>query len=104
MSDLFDPSVNPDLAWKDLFRKDMSPETRRKRWEDWKEATIKSGRPENVEYWQMHHCEDCDQRDGDWCELQGLPCTVNPILTFQYNMLGMACYGAYSNEEEERSC
>lgn len=96
MSDLFDPSVTPDLAWKDLFRKDMPPRIRRQRWEDWKKA----GDPDCVEIWQEHECGDCDQRDGDWCCHQGLPCTVNPILTFKFNVPGFACLGAYSSDSE----
>ncbi len=94
-----------ELSWQELFPKTTSPDARRQRWEKWKKAAITLD-PEQgqrgVEYWQRHECGPCDQVDGDWCKLQGLPCTVNPILTFNYGYIGMACMGFYPSALRER--
>ena len=48
-------------------------------------------------YWSdISACQGCIYLSvkESWCNLQGLPCTVNPILTFQNGDLGMACMGA----------
>ena len=48
-----------------------------------------------AEYWQdAEACDGCIHISGDWCRLQELPCTVNPILTMRHGMIGMACMGA----------
>lgn len=36
-----------------------------------------------------------------WCNLQGLPCCVNPITTYQMGMLGMACMGVGREEYKQ---
>jgi hypothetical protein len=45
-------------------------------------------------------CNGCIHLDkkGSWCNLQGLPCCVNPILTFRQGMIGMACMGTGKEE------
>ena len=104
MSDLFDPKVSINLSWPDLFRKDFPPHERRKRWEDWKDCAMRQedrqrGR-DTIEFWTGHECGPCDQVDGDWCNLQGLPCTVNPILTFKHGYIGFACMGFYPSSRQ----
>ena len=101
MLNLFDPEITTNLAWKDLFRREMSPEERKQRWEAWKQAAIKKGDQNIVERWETAEaCEGCKHLDGFWCNLQGLPCTVNPILTFRHGIIGMACMGAgYESKE-----
>lgn len=92
-------SVTLTIRWPELFgetKKDMSEKVRRKRWEQWKKlcAEQPDGK-EVIEQWTNceEGCSGCMHRDGDWCNLESLPCTVNPILTYQYNMLGLACMG-----------
>jgi hypothetical protein len=101
MSDLFDPENTTNLAWKDLFRPEMSPEKRRQRWDRWRAEATKRGDANIVERWETAEaCDGCKHLDGCWCDLQGLPCTVNPILTFRHGMIGMACMGAgYESNE-----
>ncbi|HBL74279.1 MAG: hypothetical protein A2W90_18165 [Bacteroidetes bacterium GWF2_42_66] len=38
-------------------------------------------------------CIGCVHLSGSWCNMQGLPCCVNPILSFNHGMIGMACMG-----------
>ena len=48
------------------------------------------------EWWtDTSGCHGCGHLDANqsWCNLQGLPCTVNPITSYQAGMLGMACMG-----------
>ena len=37
-----------------------------------------------------HGCYDCKHRNGAWCDLQGLPCTVNLILSFRRGLIGIS--------------
>ncbi len=81
--------------WDELFQKEMSEEQRKSNWDAWKKSALKNGKSDMVKYWCNNNieCEGCKYRNKDWCELQGLPCSVNPILTIQHGMLGMACMG-----------
>lgn len=89
---------------KDSFEKilgknnaEYSEEERKQRWNKWKELAIKNGDPDLVESWEdQSACESCIHlnKNESWCNLQGLPCTVNPILSFRMGMIGMACMGA----------
>lgn len=77
---------------------DIPIKERRERWERWKEIAIEKGKQNMVDHWSKDHlgesgCLDCSHRDDDWCKYQELPCSVNPILTFRYGHIGMACYG-----------
>lgn len=90
------------IRWHELFGEkpaDITPELRRKRWEEWKALGMKSdaqGR-KMVKVWSKGHdetCTNCAHKDKDWCAAFGLPCTVNPVLTFDDNIMGMACGGA----------
>jgi hypothetical protein len=38
-------------------------------------------------------CEGCIYLSEYWCKIQDLPCSVNPVLSFQYGQIGMACCG-----------
>jgi hypothetical protein len=89
------------IRWHELFGEtpaDIDPDLRRKRWEEWKALGKKSdaqGR-KMVKVWSKGHdetCTNCAHKDKDWCTSFGLPCTVNPVLTYQHNMVGMACGG-----------
>lgn len=93
------------IRWVELFGKhksDMTDRIRRSRWETWKQLSRDSGRSENVEWWSTPEelCFTCKWNDGDWCKLQSLPCTVNPITTFSRNEIGLACMGIGHRNKE----
>jgi hypothetical protein len=79
----------------------FSEKDRRHRWAAWLRTARQSGERgrQMARFWVSHECHGCKHRNGAWCDLQGLPCTVNPILTFKHGMIGMACMGAGSEEE-----
>lgn len=56
------------------------------------------------EYWSdTTECIGCihlNEKEA-WCKLQGLPCCVNPILTFRQGMIGMACMGTGREEHKQ---
>lgn len=91
--------VDLQIRWEDLFQNVMSPELRKQRWDDWKALAMADGEQgkQMVDYWAKDHidetCEGCIHRNNDWCEFAHLPCNVNPILTIQHGMIGMACQG-----------
>ena len=73
--------------------KDYTEEQRKFRWK--KVMTL--GSKSTKDFWtDTSGCYGCVHLDAkqSWCNLQGLPCTTNPILSFQYGTLGMACMGA----------
>lgn len=74
---------------------DIAPADRKQRWDKWKELAVKYGSKDLVEYWMdTEACIGCKHLGKDaWCNLQELPCTVNPITTFQTGGIGMACMG-----------
>jgi hypothetical protein len=95
--------VTLQIRWPQLFGEkpaDITPEIRRKRWEEWKALGMKTDAQARrmVKYWSKDHidesCKGCAHRDKDWCNSFGLPCNVNPTLTFYDNILSMACGGA----------
>lgn len=85
---------------------DMPDDIRRERWEQWKSLAIKKGgsSKEMAEYWtDTSACHGCIHKEGDWCRLQQLPCTVNSVLTFKENIIGMACMGdGYETEGQKQ--
>lgn len=91
------PAVELTSRWHEILgcrREDMSDKTRRERWETWKKMAINDGGQYIVDYWtDTTSCQNCKHIDKDWCKLMQLPCTVNPILTFGENIIGMACMG-----------
>lgn len=88
------PKVTLKISWTDLLgtkATDMPDALRRQRWEQWLALSSDYGR----EYWtDTEGCEGCKHLDGNWCKLQELPATVNPLLTIHGGMIGMACMGA----------
>jgi hypothetical protein len=52
-------------------------------------------------WWLSHECHGCKHRNGAWCGIRGLPCTVNPILTFRHGLIGMACMGAGRDDADQ---
>lgn len=92
------------MSFEAILGKDASvftDEERRHRWREWQECSKSKHHQWVVEYWSGHEgCGRCVHLDkqNSWCTLQGLPCSVNPILSFKYGMLGMACMGAGKEE------
>jgi hypothetical protein len=82
--------VSLKIRWIELFPKSASPTVRRARWIEW--LSLGS---DNAEYWSNPDelCHSCEHCDDDWCKRQALPCTINPILTFKYGDIGLACMG-----------
>lgn len=92
--------VKRKTSWVELLgekRETMSDRERRARWEQWKSLARKEGDHDVVDYWAKDNveetCSGCVHRDKDWCNIAGLPCNINPILTMQGGMIGMACMG-----------
>ncbi|MCJ8153217.1 hypothetical protein MKJ01_05505 [Chryseobacterium sp. SSA4.19] len=78
---------------------DYSKEERKSRWNKCLEEFRSSGRNDLIEVWTEPggdgSCLECVHYNlGDgWCVLMGLPSAVNPILSFQHALPGMACMG-----------
>ena len=97
-ADIQPAPIRPDSSFESILGKNGGeyPEpTRRKRWAEWLRAARKDGQRgrQIARDWQAHECHGCKHRNGAWCDLEGLPCTVNPILSFRSGMVGMACMG-----------
>lgn len=86
--------VTKEISFIDLFginEAAMSDEVRRRRWIKWKAMAG----PQAAQWWTRDNaCIGCKHLDGQWCTLQGLPASVNPILSFREGLPGMACMGA----------
>jgi hypothetical protein len=88
------PPVRLESSFDEILgrsAKELSEPSRRARWQQWLDLAS----AEAVEWWtDSTGCEGCTFLDGNWCKLMGLPCTVNPLLSFRHGMAGMACAGA----------
>lgn len=97
--------VTKRISFVDLFgtMKDRVPaHIRMARWEEWKRIAG----ADIADYWfPGKECQGCKHLIGrDWCGLQQLPASVNPILSFRSGMIGMACMGAgYEKKFEAES-
>lgn len=93
-------------SWAELFNTTtMDSKMRRERWQEWRRIAIQEQDGEEiVRIWSTPSevCHNCDNRDYDWCNHVGLPCTVNPVLTFQENLIGLACMGVGFEEKENK--
>jgi hypothetical protein len=80
----------------------FTEDQRKARWEQWKNIAIAEGEKELVNMWSnTEACEGCIHLKDKWCESQGLPCTVNPILSFNDGVIGMACMGVGKEENNQ---
>lgn len=80
---------------------DYSDAERRARWKAWQSVAD----AEVVEWWNTcEGCEGCRHLDKQalWCKLAGLPCSVNPVLSFRHGLIGMACMGAGYEQEPQQ--
>lgn len=105
---VLDVQVGLDTSFNDLFRdtrgKALSSGKCRARWATWLRA-CRAVDGYCARYWQSAEgcCEPtrCDHLKGKaWCSLQGLPCSVNPVLTFGGAGIGMACMGGGHTAEQ----
>ncbi|MEO9884024.1 MAG: hypothetical protein ABJG33_00160 [Balneola sp.] len=91
------PPVTLENSWEEILgksRKDMPDVQRRERWNDWKNEAQANDAQDFIDFWtDNQECIGCKHMDNDWCKLSELPCTVNPILTYRNNIMGMACAG-----------
>lgn len=75
---------------------EYTEEERKARWEKWKSLVPKKD-VDFIKQWEdQESCQGCMHLDTktSWCNKEGLLCTINPILTYQYGFVGMACIGA----------
>lgn len=78
---------------------DYSEDQRKLRWNKIMSLNSKMKR-----HWSdTSSCSGCIHLDNKeaWCNLQGMPCTVNPLLTYNTGMIGMACFGAVKTENKQ---
>lgn len=81
-------------------RSDYSDEERKLRWEKVMSLDLSGEAREEWEY--SGDCTGCKQLDNGWCKHMGLPCGINPVLTFRLGMPGLACQGmGYVGDDEE---
>lgn len=84
--------------------KQFTEEQRRERWGQWKALATKTKRGlSTIEYWSdITACVGCVhlEKENAWCKSVGLPCTVNPVLSFSMGCIGMACCGVGYEAEE----
>lgn len=88
--------VNLAIRFEDLFVQSAPEQQRRDRWAQWlrtARANGEEGRYVVAVWMDYSECHGCTHKRGGWCSLQGLPCTVNPILSFRHGVPGMACMG-----------
>lgn len=103
------PPVKLEMSFEDLLGNkcsNMPSYVRRERWGEWKRiAGLRKKSRDCLAAWtDTEGCDGCVHLDGDWCAMQQLPCTVNPILSFREGLIGMACMGAgYKAAEAVRS-
>lgn len=93
----FLPEVTLEISFEDLLGincREITEKDRRERWAKWLRLA-RADKQGGAKYWcDKEACFGCKSLRGSWCELQELPCTVNPVLTFKTGMIGMACMGA----------
>lgn len=88
-------------------RDEYPEEVRKQRWQKWKEAALKSKKNDAKDvlasWLDTSGCRNCIHlnKSESWCNAMGLPCTVNPILSFRMGMVGMACMGTGYEENNQ---
>lgn len=91
--------VKLTISFRDLFgskKADMQSDVRQLRWAQWQELALLNDSKDVVETWtNTSACVGCKHLDSAkaWCNSVDLPCTVNPILSYQNALPGMACQG-----------
>lgn len=93
--------VTLEISFEDLFGKnkeDIASCDKKFRWIEWKKIVIKKLNKEEAKavfkFWMpADTCRNCVYREGEWCVVEDLPCSVNPILSFRLGIPGLACRG-----------
>ena len=96
----FLPEVTLEISFENLLGincREITEKDRRIRWATWLRLARLDGKSGAIYWCDKAECIGCNHLHGSWCKLQGLPCTVNPILTMKTGMIGMACMGAGRN-------
>lgn len=94
------PDVTLGISFTDLLGincHEITEDERRKRWGEWLRLAKADGNDMHRYWCDRAECYGCKHLRGSWCDLQELPCTVNPYLTIKHGMIGMACMGAGRN-------
>ena len=80
-------------SFEQILGKNSEEYTEIIRKERWRKVLKTLGK--NNEWDDVSGCYGCMYLNNKeaWCDLMGLPCTVNPFLSFRYGMVGMACCG-----------
>ena len=97
--------VKAESTWWELFGRkedEISRALRRKRWEKWKSLNIEKDKKLVSRWTKTTKCKGCEFISEDWCILQGLPCTVDPRITFSTGKVGMACRGVIYNSKRQQ--
>ena len=100
-----------ETTFEELFA-DSNESVRRRNWVTWKRIAKGYGCAEDVDRWEKpepcescaHTVEDWIGAEGavrDWCSLIGLPCSVNPVLSFRHGIPGLACCGTRLEPRQE---
>jgi hypothetical protein len=75
----------------------FTEDQRKERWKQWQQIALKKkdGKDLVSSWLDQTACHGCIHlnKEQSWCNAMGLPCTVNPILSFRMGMVGMACMG-----------
>lgn len=91
------PQVTLDMSFEDILglsSAEITEPERKQRWVEWLEIAAKEEYRMDELWSDTTECIGCKHLNEIWCDLAGLPCTVNPILSFQHALIGMACMGA----------
>jgi hypothetical protein len=81
-------------SFEQILGREKSDYKEEERKERWNKAMSFPGGKQAKEYFSNYdECADCNHCKNGWCAYAGLPCGVNPKLTYQYGMIGMACQG-----------
>lgn len=86
-------TITLESQWLEILPKDATTAERRSRWAQWLRCARSYDRSLATGWMPEERCQGCANRRGGWCALQQLPCSVNPILTVQHSVPGMACMG-----------
>jgi len=96
-----------EIKWYSSFQQifgknknEYSNDERKQRWLKNLNELKENDNSDVVEHWTQAggdgECCSCVHfnSDGGWCKLMGLPSTVNPVLSFNHGIIGLACGGA----------
>lgn len=86
--------LNRHSSFEQILGRNESDYTHNEKQERWNKVMSLSHKSVKADWLNTETCYNCSHLNGSWCKLVDLPCTVNPILSFQFGIPGMACRGA----------